>query len=71
MFDLKNVHKQLFKNNMAQEKNEKIYKENPILWNNADPNYRNKVKRSFIKIKLVTLFDDKYSEEFLEKTSTV
>ena len=44
-----------------------FYKENPILWNKADPNDRNKVKRSFVKVKLVTLFDDKYSEEFLEK----
>ena len=43
-----------------------FYKENPILWNNADPNNRNKIQRSLVKVKLATLFDDKYSEEFLE-----
>ena len=42
-------------------------KQNPILWDNAYPNYRKKVKRYLIKLKLVTLFDSKLSEEFLEK----
>ena len=79
MLNLKNVHKQFyFKNNMAQGKmtdEEKqtlisFYKQNPILWDNgdnADPNYRNNVKRSLIKVKLVTLFDGNLPEEFLEK----
>ena len=44
-----------------------FYKPNLILWDNADPNYRNKVKRSFIKVKLVRLFEGKFSEGFLEK----
>ena len=66
MFGFKNICKQFyFKNNMVQGKmadQEKqrlisFYKQNPILWENADPNYRNKVKRSFFKGKLVTLFD--------------
>ena len=72
MFDFKNVRKQFyFTNNMAlgkitdKEKQTLIsfYKQNPILWYNADPkNYRNKVKRSLIKVKLVTLFDGKFEE---------
>ena len=37
------------------------------MWDNADPNYRNNVKRVLIKVKLVTLFDGKFSEEFLQK----
>ena len=66
MFGFKNVCKQFyFKNNMAQGKmtdQEKqtlisFYKQNPILWENADPNYRSKVKISFFKGKLVTIFD--------------
>ena len=57
MFDFKNVHKQFyFKNNMVQGKmtdEEKqtlisFYKQNSILWNNVDPNYRRNVKRSLI-----------------------
>ena len=78
MFDFKNVHKQFsFKNNMAQGKmtdEEKqtlisFYKQNPMFWDNADPNYRNKVKRSLIKVRLVTLFDGKFLEEFLRNSS--
>ena len=38
------------------------------MWNNGtDPNYKNKVKKSLIKLKLVTFFDGKFSEELLEK----
>ena len=44
-----------------------FYKPNLILWDNADPNYRNKGKRSFIKVKLVKLFEGKFSEGFWEK----
>ena len=44
-----------------------FYKQNPILRDNADPNYKNKVKRSLIKVKLVTIFDGKLSDKFLEK----
>ena len=44
-----------------------FYNQNSILWDNADPNYRNKIKRSPIKVKFFTLFDGKFSEEFLEK----
>ena len=44
-----------------------LYKQNPIFWDNGDSNYRNKVKRSLIKVKLVTLFVGIFSEEFLEK----
>jgi len=46
----------------------KFYKENPALWNSNDPYYKNKVQRSLVKIKLTTLFEDKYSEDVLEKT---
>ena len=51
-----------FKNNMAQgkmtdEEKQSFYKQNPILWENTDPNYRNKIKRSLIKVKLVALFE--------------
>ena len=45
-----------------------FYTENPLLWNSEDPNYKNMVKRSLIKIKLAELIDSKYSDEFLEKT---
>jgi hypothetical protein len=45
-----------------------FYKENPLLWNSNDSYYKNKTQRSLVKVKLVTLFDDKYSEELLEKT---
>ena len=75
MFDFKNLHKQFsFKNNMAQGKmtdqykqtNKQTlinsYKQNQILRDNADPNYRNKVKRSLIKVKSVALFDGKFPE---------
>ena len=44
-----------------------FYKQNPILRDSADPNCRNKVRRSLINVKLVTLFDGKFSKEFLEK----
>ena len=44
-----------------------FYRQNYILWNKADPSYRNKVKRSLIKVKLVTIFDGKLLEGFLEK----
>ena len=37
------------------------------MWDNADPNHRNKVKRPLIKVKLVALFDGKFSEEFLKQ----
>ena len=54
------------------DKEKKTYinfcKENPVLGNSEDPNYKNEVKRSLMKIKLTELFDDKYSEELLEKT---
>ena len=68
MFDFKNVHKKFyFKSNMAQAKmtgEEKqtlisFYKQNPLLWDNADPNYRNKLKTTLIKVKLVTFFVEK------------
>ena len=42
-----------------------FYKLNTMQWDNANPNCRNKVKRSLIKAKLVTLSDGKFSEEFL------
>ena len=45
-----------------------FYKENPALWNSNDPHYKNKVQRSLIKVKLVTLFAEKYTEDVLEKT---
>ena len=76
MFSFKNEHKQLyFKNNMAHgkmtdEETKTLFgfcKQNVILGDNADPNCRNKVKRSFNKAKLVTFFDGKSSEEFLKK----
>ena len=44
-----------------------FYKPNLIMWDNADSNYRNKVKASFIKVKLVRVFEGKFSEGFLEK----
>ena len=57
----------MYKNNFISKTTLiRFYKQNPILWNNADPNYRNKVKRSHIKVKLVTIFDGKLPEEFLE-----
>ena len=37
------------------------------MWDNADPSYRNNVKRVLITVKLVTLFEGKFSEEFLQK----
>ena len=55
--------------NMTDEEKQALisfYKQNPTLRDNADPNYRNKDKRSLIKVKLVTLFEGKFSEEFLE-----
>ena len=33
-----------------------FHEENPILWNIADPKYRNKIKRSLVKVKLVAPF---------------
>lgn len=38
-----------------------------MLWNNADSNYRNNVKISLIKVKLLTLFAGEFLEEFLGK----
>ena len=45
-----------------------FYKENPALWNSSDPNYKNKVQSFLIKTKLLTLFENKYTEDVLEKT---
>ena len=45
----------------------KFYKENPALWNSSDPYYKNKVQRSLIKTKLLTVFENKYAEDVLEK----
>ena len=45
-----------------------FYKENPILWDSNDKYYKNKIQRSLTKVKLASLFDDKYTEEVLEKT---
>ena len=39
----------------------------PMLWNNADSNYRNNVNISLIKVKLLTLFAGEFLEEFLGK----
>ena len=71
---LRNIHKQFdFKNNIGEGKindEEKLisfYKQNRIMWENVDPNYRNKVKRQLIKVELVTFFDRNFPEEFLEK----
>ena len=36
-----------------------FYKQNPLFWDNADPNYRNKIKTTLIKVKLVTFFIEK------------
>ena len=46
----------------------KFYKENPALWNSSDPYYKNKVQRSLIKTKLLTVFENKYTEDVLETT---
>ena len=46
----------------------KFYKENSALWNSSDPYYKNKVQRSLIKTKLLTVFENKYTEDVLEKT---
>ena len=45
-----------------------FYQENPALGNSNDPHYKNKVQRSLINVKLVTLFAEKYTEDVLEKT---
>ena len=45
-----------------------FYKENPAFWNSNDPHYKNKVQRSLMKVKIVTLFAEKYTEDVLEKT---
>ena len=45
-----------------------FYKANPTLWDTSDQYYKNKVKRLLIKKRLVELFEDKFSEEHLEKT---
>ena len=42
---------------------ENFYKENPALWNSNDPHYKNKVHRSLIKVKLLTMFAEKYTED--------
>ena len=49
---------------------ENFYKENPALWNSNDPHYKNKVHRSLIKVKLLTMFAEKYTEDVKEKTFT-
>ena len=46
----------------------KFYKENPALWNSSDPYYKNKVQRSLMKTKLLTVFENKYTEDVVEKT---
>ena len=49
----------------------KFYKENPALWNSTtitDPYYKNKVQRSLVKTRLLTVFENKYTEDVLEKT---
>ena len=53
-----------------EEKNILItfYIENPALWNSNDKHFKKKVQRSLIKVKLVTLFAEKYTEDVLEKT---
>ena len=40
------------------------YKQNQILRDNADPNYRNKVKRSLIKVKSVALLTANFQKEY-------
>ena len=45
-----------------------FYKENPALWNSNHPHYKNKVQRSLIKVKLVILFAEKYTQDVSEKT---
>ena len=45
----------------------KFYKENPALWNSSDPYYKNNVQISLIKTKLLTVFENKYTEDVLEK----
>ena len=58
MFDFKNVHNFISKITWRREKwLTRKNKQNPILWGNTDPNYRNKIKRSLIKVKLVALFE--------------
>ena len=46
----------------------KFCKENPALRNSSDPYYKSKVQRSLIKTKLLTVFENKYTEDVLEKT---
>ena len=41
-----------------------FYNQNSILWDNADPNYRNKVKRSPIKVKFFTLLMANFQKSF-------
>ena len=70
MFDFNNVHKQFFfqKQHGARKIREtSINYKHPMLWNNADSNYRNNVKISLIKVKLLTLFAGEFLEEFLGK----
>lgn len=38
-----------------------------MLQNLEDPNYKIKVQKSLLKTKLTELFDEKYSEQLLEK----
>ena len=45
-----------------------FYEENPALWNSNDPHYKQKLQRSLIKVKLVTLFAEKYTEDVLGNT---
>ena len=59
LFDFKNVRKQFyFKNKMTQGKMTdeetptliSFYKQTPTLWDNGDPNYRDRIKRSLTKV---------------------
>ena len=51
-----------------EKKTINFYKGNPVLQNSEDPNYKNKVQRSLVKINFTELFHDKYSEKLLQKT---
>ena len=53
-----------------EEKNILItfYIENPALWSSNDKHFKKKVQRSLIKVKLVTLFAEKYTEDVLGNT---
>ena len=38
-----------------------FYKENEILWNNDDPNRKNKIKKNAVKEKMFKSFDGKFA----------